>query len=71
MIYQRPGAKGAKAGAFGNELMCAYLPGDSWRWRHDDTNIYLKKKFYRPNLIFWIVVGCGKAPFGRKGQKTT
>ena len=27
--------------------------------------------FYRPNLIFWIVMGCGKARFGRKGLKTT
>ena len=26
--------------------------------------------FYRPNLIFWIEMGCGKAGFGRKGQKT-
>ena len=25
-----------------------------------------QKKFYRPNLIFWIVMGCGKAHFGRK-----
>ena len=29
-----------------------------------------QKNFYRPNLIFWIVMGCGKAHFGRKGQKT-
>ena len=29
-----------------------------------------KEKFYRPNLIFWIVMGCGEARFGRKGQKT-
>ena len=29
-----------------------------------------QKKFFRPNLIFWIVMGCGKACFGRKGQKT-
>ena len=31
---------------------------------------YHKKKFFRPSLIFWIVMGCGKARFGRKGQKT-
>ena len=30
-----------------------------------------QKKFYRPNLIFWIEVGCGKARFGQKGQKNT
>ena len=39
------------------------------------SNIYLKdpttKKFYRPNLIFWIVMGCGKARFSKKGQKNT
>ena len=29
-----------------------------------------QKNSYRPNLIFWIVVGCGKARFGWKGQKT-
>ena len=28
------------------------------------------KNFYHPNLIFWIVMGCGRARFGRKGQKT-
>ena len=22
-------------GVFGDEIMCATLPGDSWRWRHD------------------------------------
>ena len=26
------------------------------------------KKFFRQNLIFWIVMGCGKAHFDRKGQ---
>ena len=29
-----------------------------------------QKKFFRPYLIFKIVMGCGKARFGRKGQKT-
>ena len=33
------------------------------------TGILPQKKFYCPNLIFWIVMGCGKARFGRKGQK--
>ena len=30
----------------------------------------LPQKFYRPDLIFWIVMGCGKARFGQKGQNT-
>ena len=29
------------------------------------------KNFYRPNLIFWIVMGCSMARFGHKGQKNT
>ena len=32
--------------------------------------ILLQQFFYRPNLIFWIAMGFGKAHFGRKGQKT-
>ena len=31
----------------------------------------IQKKLYRPSLIFWIVMGCGTAGFGRKGQKKT
>ena len=27
------------------------------------------KIFFRPNLIFWFLMGCGKARFGQKGQK--
>ena len=27
-----------------------------------------QKIVYGPNLIFWIVMGCGRARFGRKGQ---
>ena len=30
-----------------------------------------QKIFYRLNLIFWIVMGCGKAGFGQRGLKTT
>ena len=30
-----------------------------------------QKIFYRPNLIFWIVMGCGIARFGRRGLKIT
>ena len=27
--------------------------------------------FYRSNLIFRVIMGCGKARFGQKGQKTS
>ena len=30
-----------------------------------------QKNFYCLNLIFWIVMGCGIARFGRRGLKTT
>ena len=33
--------------------------------------ILRQKNFYRLNLIFWIVMGCGIAHFGRRGLKTT
>ena len=33
--------------------------------------IHHQKIFYRLNFIFWIVMGCGVARFGRKGLKTT
>ena len=39
VVGQRVGARGAVAGHFGDELMCAQLPGDSWRWRHDDIKL--------------------------------
>ena len=39
VVGQRVGARGAVAGQFGDELMCAQLPGDSWRWRHDDIKL--------------------------------
>ena len=32
---------------------------------------YHKKNFYCANLIFWIVMGCGKDHFGWKGQTNT
>ena len=37
----------------------------------DLKGILHQKIFYRPNLIFWIVMGCGIARFGRRGLKTT
>ena len=41
VVGQRVGARGAVAGPFGDELMCAQLPGDSWRWRHDEVKLCL------------------------------
>ena len=38
---------------------------------HIFKGILHQKIFYRPNLIFWIVMGCGIARFGRRGLKTT
>ena len=32
------------------------------------NGILTQKKIYRPNLIFWIVMGSGKAPFSQKGK---
>ena len=39
VVGQRVGAGGAVASPFGDEVMCAHLPGDSWRWRHDDIKL--------------------------------
>ena len=33
--------------------------------------VHHQKNFYRLNLIFWIVMGCGIARFGQRGLKTT
>ena len=41
VVGQRVGARRAVAGPFGDELMCAQLPGDSWRWRHDEVKLCL------------------------------
>ena len=30
-----------------------------------------QKNFFHLNLIFWIIMGCGIARFGRRGLKTT
>ena len=35
VVGQPVGPKAVPAGLFGDEIMCATLPGDSWRWRHD------------------------------------
>ena len=39
VVGQRLGATGARAGPFGDEIMCAHLVGDSWRWRHDEIKL--------------------------------
>ena len=36
IVGQPVGPKAVPAGLFGDEIMCATLPGDSWRWRHDN-----------------------------------
>ena len=38
-------------------------------WKTHLKGILHQQIFYRPNLIFQIVTGCGKARFGRRGQK--
>ena len=38
---------------------------------HKLKGILPQKIFYCLNLIFWIVMGCGIARFGRRGLKTT
>ena len=38
------GTQGAVASPFGDEIMCCnQLPGDSWRWRHDDVKLCIMK----------------------------
>ena len=44
-----------------------YVPDEE----NDVKGILHQKIFYRLNLIFWIVMGCGIAHFGRRGLKTT
>ena len=39
--------------------------------RESFKGILHQKIFYCLNLIFWIIMGCGIARFGRKGLKTT
>ena len=44
---------------------------DPQRELHLIKGILHQKNFYRLNLIFWIVMGCGIARFGRGSLKTT
>ena len=39
------------------------------RCAHKVKGVLPQKKFYRPNLIFWIVMGCCKACFGRTSTR--
>ena len=41
IVGQPVGARGARVGLFGDEVMTATLPGDSWRWRHDNLKVTL------------------------------
>ena len=44
VLGQRVGTQGAIAGPFGDEIMCCnQLPGDSWRWRHDEVKLCIMK----------------------------
>ena len=49
-------------------LLCSKLAISPWK---KIKGILHQKIFYRLNLIFWIIMGCGIAHFGRKGLKTT
>ena len=42
-----------------------------WSPSRITKGILHQKFFYCLNLIFWIIMGCGIARFGRKGLKTT
>ena len=44
--------------------------GHNLFWTAPLKGILPQTIFYRPNLIFWIVMGRGKARFGRNGKKT-
>ena len=39
VVGKRVGPGGAVVGPHGDEIMCAHLPGDSWRWRHDAVKL--------------------------------
>ena len=41
IVGQKAGARGAVVGKFGDKVMCAQLPGDSWQWRHDSLKLAL------------------------------
>ena len=41
IVGQPVGARGATVGLFGDDVMTSTLPGDSWRWRHDNLKVTL------------------------------
>ena len=41
ILGQSVGNRGAVVGAFGDEVMCATLPQDTWRTRHDTLKVCL------------------------------
>ena len=41
----------------------------SWQIENGHNGILQQTNFYRLNLVFWIVMGCGIAHFGRGGLK--
>ena len=71
------GGYGAKHGVAGNSLQ---VPNDLTTSKdiiadvlvlNNFKGIVPQKMFLRLNLIFWIVMGCGIAIFGRRGLKAT
>ena len=73
--YQRNFYRLSKLGG-GGRWATALVGPKSQLWPHSFWTAPLKgilpqTIFYRPNLIFWIVMGCGKARFIRNGKKNT
>ena len=59
---------------FPTQVVCnqnSILPFQMKREKLVFKGILHQKIFYCLNLIFWIIMGCGIARFGRKGLKTT
>ena len=55
---------------FNNNIHFAHQDLSPHRLRTAFEGVVPKQKFYRPNLIFWIMMEYGIAHFGRKGLKT-
>ena len=70
--YQRNFFRLSKLGGGGwaTALVGPKSLGHNLFWTAPLKGILPQTIFYRPNLIFWIVMGRGKARFGRNGKKT-
>ena len=58
VLGQSVGKKGAVVGAYGDEVMTAHLPEDSWRWRHDEVKLAIM------NLCNNSMIRCDAEIFG-------